>query len=73
MATTYRIVRYLGGVPTVLLSGLSADDATLTINDAPPSAGTYSYTLEVISDTSSSLTFHDTRVLSMVSVLQVKK
>ena len=65
MATTYRIRRSDG---VIVVSGMSADDATLTIMDAPPAAGTYTYYLEIISST-----YADSRILTMLQALQVKK
>ena len=65
MATTFRIRRSDG---VIVISGLSADDATLTIMDAPPSAGTYTYYLEIIANT-----YADSRILTMLQALQVKK
>lgn len=65
MASTYRIKRSDG---VVVVTGLDATDATMTIIDAPPSAGTYTYTLEV-----NSAAGGVTRTLSMINVLLVKK
>ena len=65
MASTYRVNRSDG---VIVVSGLDATDAALTIIDAPPSAGTYTYTLEVYSAAGGV-----SRTLSIINVLLVKR
>ena len=62
MASTFRIRRSDG---VIIISGLDATDASLTVIDAPPSAGTYTYYLEVLGPVA--------RVLSMIQAQVVKK
>ena len=64
MASTYRIKRSDG---VVIVTGLDATDASLTMMDAPPSATTYTYTLELYSNVV------PTRTMSMITALLVKK
>jgi hypothetical protein len=65
MASIFRIRRSDG---VVVVSGLDATDANITIMDAPPSSGSYTYYLEV-QGTGGSVS----RVLSMLQALLVKK
>jgi hypothetical protein len=65
MASIFRIRRSDGAV---VVSGLDATDANITIMDAPPSSGPYTYYLEV-QGTGGSVS----RVLSMIQALLVKK
>ena len=65
MASAYRIKRSDG---VIVVTDLDATDASLTIIDAPPSSGTYTYTLELYCAAGGV-----SRTLSMISALQVKK